>query len=101
MADRVLKEKRYPGKPGPYCAHCPYKDSKLVKGGGPAGGYMLVGAGPGQADEKSGSRYSGLTGYRLAKQLGKAGIVFSDCWIDDVVQCIVPKSRAPTKTAMR
>jgi len=101
MAERVLKEKRHPGKPGPYCGHCPYKDEKLIKHGGRKSGVMLVGAGPGEADVRTGRRYSGLTGHRLAKQLGRAGLIFDDCWIDDVVQCHVPKTRKPTKTAMR
>ena len=101
MADRILKEKPHPGKPGPYCGHCPYKDSALVPGGGGKGGVMLVGAGPGEADVRAGHRYAGNTGKRLGMQLGKAGLLLGDCWVDDVVQCHVPKTRKPTKTAMR
>ena len=62
---------------------------------------MIFGEGPGQADAKSGRCYSGLTGIRLAKQLEKAGIDIKNCWLDNVVQCHVPKTRKPTKTAMR
>jgi len=101
MAERVLKEKRHPGKPGPYCGHCPYKDTPLIKAQERKSGIMLVGAGPGESDTTTGRRYSGLTGKRLARQLGRAGLMFDDCWIDDVVQCHVPKTRKPTKTAMR
>ena len=101
MADRVLKEKRHPGKPGPYCGKCAYRDERLVRGGGPAGGVMICGEGPGETDAKTGRCYSGRTGYRLEKQLGRAGLSMANCWLDNVVQCHVPKSRAPTKTAMR
>jgi DNA polymerase-1 len=101
MAERVLKEKRHPGKPGPYCGQCPYKDQPRVKTGGRKGGYMLVGSGPGAPDVKEGRLFAGLTGARLKKQIGYAGILLDDCWVDDVVQCQVPKTRRPTKTAMR
>ena len=101
MPQRELKEKPYPNKPGPLCGNCPYKDAEMVRGGGKKGGYMLVGQGPGGADVKAKRRYSGISGYRLKKQLGLAGILFDDCWVDDVVRCEVPKSRAPTMTAMR
>jgi DNA polymerase-1 len=62
---------------------------------------MLVGSGPGEPDVKNGTRFSGFTGKRLMRQLGKAGILLEHCWIDDVVQCHVPATRKPTKTAIR
>jgi len=101
MAERILKDKPHPGKPGRYCGQCLYRDERLVRGGGPVGGVAIFGEGPGQTDAKTGRCYSGLTGIRLEKQLAKAGIDIKACWLDNVVQCHVPKSRAPTKTAMR
>ena len=101
MTDRVLKEKAFPGKPGPYCGQCLYRNERLVKGGGAEGGVAIFGEGPGQTDAKTGRCYSGLTGIRLARQLEKAGIDIKRCWLDNVVQCHVPKSRAPTKMSMR
>ncbi len=103
MADRILKEKRYPGKPGPYCGHCPYKDAKMIENGrgGPIGGTMIVSQGPSEADEKANRWLGGLSGVRLKKQIGKAGMLLEDCWLDAVCRCVVPRSRAPTKTAMR
>jgi len=64
---------------------------------------MVIGAGPGGPDVKDGQRYTmrGLTGRRLQKQLSYAKVFLSDCWVDDVVACKVPKKRRPTKTAIR
>jgi len=101
MADRVLKEKTHPGKPGPYCGKCAYRDEAIVRGSGPVGGIMVFGEGPGLTDAKSGRCFSGLTGQRLTRQLSRAKIDIAGCWLDNVVQCHVPKSRKPTKTAMR
>ncbi len=102
MADRVLKEKRCEGKPGPLCGNCTYRDEPFVPATeGRPGGVMIIGSGPGEPDVKAKQRYSGYTGKRLQKQLSYAGILLSDCWVDDVVACHVPKTRKPTKTAMR
>lgn len=101
MADKALKEKRVEGKPGPYCGSCPYRDQPLVDGGGKPGRWMLVGQGPGAPDVKAKRLFTGVSGYRLKKQLSFAGIIYEDCWVEGVVRCEVPKTRKPTKTAMR
>src|SRR3972149_1664067 len=79
LADRMLKEKRHSGKSGLFCGHCPYKEESEVKGGGQKNGTMLVGEGPGQTDARAGRCFTGLTGNRLKKQLGKAGLLIDDC----------------------
>ncbi len=93
MAERVLKEKRVKGKPGPYCGQCPYKDQPMLPNTTEvSSSIMLVG---------EGTRYSGLSGRRLERQLSRAGIRMSEVGKTNVVRCQVPKTRKPTKTAMR
>lgn len=88
------------GKPGPLCGRCPLRGQPHVPGrGGAAGCVMLVGEGPGQSDAKSGRAYSGRTGLRLEKALRLAKVDPNLCRYSNVVQCHVPKSRAPTKRA--
>lgn len=97
-----MKEKRHEGKPGPYCGRCPYKDQPYVPGDGPDNAsVMVLGEGPGMTDARTGRCFSGITGKRLTKQLSYAKLFLSDCWAGNVVMCHVPKSRKPTKTAIR
>lgn len=87
-----------PDKDSMPCAKCPLRGRPFVGGrGGGVGCTMLVGEGPGTDDAKSGRAYSGLNGKRLEKLLERAKIDPEACRFTHIVQCHVPKSRAPTK----
>jgi DNA polymerase len=61
----------------------------------PLPGLLLIGEGPGAAEDKQGRPFIGASGKFLVELLAQAGLKRTDVWICNVVKCRPPLNRDP------
>ncbi len=63
--------------------------------GAPDADVMIVGEGPGQAEDEQGEPFVGRSGQLLTSLLGEIGLERSEVYIANVVKCRPPRNRDP------
>jgi uracil-DNA glycosylase family 4 len=93
------------------CPGCPNKDTRfrVVFGEGDVGAdVVLVGQGPGVADEQTGRPFAGPSGRLLDQALAEAGLKRDKLWLTNVIKCRAVKTergrivdRAPSAAELK
>lgn len=80
------------------CTMCVLAETRtnvVFGSGAPDADVMIVGEGPGQAEDEQGEPFVGRSGQLLASLLGEIGLERSDVYIANVVKCRPPRNRDP------
>lgn len=80
------------------CTRCPLHHTRTrpVPGEGPEdANIMVIGEGPGQAEDQTGKPFVGSSGKLLTSMLKAAGIPRNAVWIGNTVKCRPPGNRDP------
>jgi DNA polymerase len=82
------------------CNGCPAENvgKSYVPGEGPEEARVaFIGQGPGEREAYVGRPFVGPSGERFNTWLNRAGFQRSECYVDNIVRCWLPKDRAPKK----
>lgn len=77
------------------CVLAETRTNVVFGSGAPDADVMIVGEGPGQAEDEQGEPFVGRSGQLLASLLGEIGLERSDVYIANVVKCRPPRNRDP------
>ncbi|HSJ71469.1 MAG TPA: uracil-DNA glycosylase [Acidimicrobiia bacterium] len=80
------------------CTMCVLAETRtnvVFGSGAPDADVMIVGEGPGQAEDEQGEPFVGRSGQLLASLLGEIGLQRPDVYIANVVKCRPPRNRDP------
>lgn len=77
------------------CALAETRTHVVFGSGGTDADVMIVGEGPGQAEDEQGEPFVGRSGQLLASLLREIGLERSDVYIANVVKCRPPRNRDP------
>jgi DNA polymerase len=81
-----------------HCRKCPLHEgrTRAVPGEGPAdAAVLLVGEGPGEAEDRTGRPFCGRAGEHLDETLRAAGLARERLYITSTVKCRPPRNRTP------
>ncbi len=82
------------------CQRCELRETATqpVPGIGNIGAkYFICGEAPGRQEDEEGCPFVGMSGRRLDKLIGLAGIDINDCYLSNVCRCRPPDNRTPRK----
>lgn len=77
------------------CVLAETRTNVVFGSGAPDADVMIVGEGPGQAEDEQGEPFVGRSGQLLASLLGEIGLQRPDVYIANVVKCRPPRNRDP------
>ncbi len=83
------------------CELCKTRTKIVLGSGDPHAAIMILGEGPGEAEDLEGVPFVGRSGALLDQALTKAGLLRSEVFITNIVKCRPPGNRNPTPQEMR